>query len=888
MALSPVDFAAYSRATGAPYPESPEDKARMVPEVRAFRAGQLQQGESGGENNLLTGIGIGLGLLGAAGTGLALRGRRIPKMDPSGKGGIKVQTNPSADKVLDLERAATQPLNTKKVAPSNVVTEEQVVTEVPVRRSDSPGTATKDSGFREFSQRADDITGRDEVLNLIADEQEQAMRTRMEPPDANDFLSDRVDQLISEVKVGPAGEMLAGPEVAAEARQMMGTESSRQSAAVNRAEREEASEILAQLKAQNETNKPKIKEVKITTQEASPAPDTLTDTYETFGEPAAQAQNIDAIQSASDQLDSRVEAAIQRDTDSVRTGKQQRLFRDFPVNTSNDLEVVGQQLQTERYSDKLFTSEDLMRTNERGQVITSGLDPEEAIDRINAAASQARGSEAEQLLLNPNVSTKQVKQLGLLGTTPKFDPGTGYVETNPTFEIKTGAAASMGDRSGKIKTDTGFETNLGTEGSAYLKETKANKERTNKASTLLAGVVEELQGGMPQSQRQERVKDEFTPIRTVGGEETAGVFIDDDQRLRLVGEGERRFGKIQSEDMNTQGTRQPGGFEQAATSEISTLITDAPAERRATNQERLVTDQFGRQFVIDSKSVVEGRQPLMGITGTIKQQRIAGKPGTGLMTFSADAKSGPLSVNRQLAEGLAQSAADTYRNNPSAKKAYLQANNPGALQNSQLLSDAGNALDYKDFVIQSVDTGLKREGIKLDILQPIQTKRGKYYSASTHAFVDDLLKTSKDPEVYGRPLKVGSTGAPVLDYEGRYQGDEKYQSQPLPGKYKETRGTGGVDPMQISDDYEGNIAYNAPRIETGQSKTPLQARPSLAPATATGSALTGLRGQMANVQPPKPEQFQPKPRPDSIEDITGQAMTQLLAQANRRRGARRS
>ena len=94
--------------------------------------------------------------------------------------------------------------------------------------------------------------------------------------------------------------------------------------------------------------------------------------------------------------------------------------------------------------------------------------------------------------------------------------------------------------------------------------------------------------------------------------------------------------------------------------------------------------------------------------------------------------------------------------------------------------------------------------------------------------------------------------------------------------------------MQVSDDYEGNIAYNAPRVEVGQSKTPLQARPSLAPATATGSALAGLRGQMANVQPPKPEQFQPKPRPDSIEDITGQAMTQLLAQANRRRGARRS
>ena len=101
MSLSPADFAAYSRATGTPYPESPQERAQMVPEVRAFRAGQIQQGESGGENNLLAGIGIGLGLLGAAGTGLALRGRRIPKMDPSGKGGIKVQANPSADKILN-------------------------------------------------------------------------------------------------------------------------------------------------------------------------------------------------------------------------------------------------------------------------------------------------------------------------------------------------------------------------------------------------------------------------------------------------------------------------------------------------------------------------------------------------------------------------------------------------------------------------------------------------------------------------------------------------------------------------------------------------------------------------------------------------------------------
>ena len=36
--LNPTDYAAYSRATGRPYPESPEERAQMAPEVRAFSA----------------------------------------------------------------------------------------------------------------------------------------------------------------------------------------------------------------------------------------------------------------------------------------------------------------------------------------------------------------------------------------------------------------------------------------------------------------------------------------------------------------------------------------------------------------------------------------------------------------------------------------------------------------------------------------------------------------------------------------------------------------------------------------------------------------------------------------------------------------------------------
>jgi hypothetical protein len=66
MALSPADYAAYSRATGTPYPEDPEERAQIAPDVLEFRRNQLRAPQE--ESNLL-------GILGAAALGLgALRG----------------------------------------------------------------------------------------------------------------------------------------------------------------------------------------------------------------------------------------------------------------------------------------------------------------------------------------------------------------------------------------------------------------------------------------------------------------------------------------------------------------------------------------------------------------------------------------------------------------------------------------------------------------------------------------------------------------------------------------------------------------------------------------------------------------------------------------------
>lgn len=78
MALSPADFAAYSRATGTPYPEDPEERAALAPEVIQFRQNQLRAPQQ--ESNPLAALGaaaLGIGAL-AGGAALSRRLGRVP------------------------------------------------------------------------------------------------------------------------------------------------------------------------------------------------------------------------------------------------------------------------------------------------------------------------------------------------------------------------------------------------------------------------------------------------------------------------------------------------------------------------------------------------------------------------------------------------------------------------------------------------------------------------------------------------------------------------------------------------------------------------------------------------------------------------------------------
>lgn len=96
MALSPADFAAYSRATGTPYPEDPEERAQMVPEVLEFRRNQLRsQQEESNLPGILGAVAAGLGVLGAG----ALGARRLARQP-------KAQTKLGVN-VADLSQVST-------------------------------------------------------------------------------------------------------------------------------------------------------------------------------------------------------------------------------------------------------------------------------------------------------------------------------------------------------------------------------------------------------------------------------------------------------------------------------------------------------------------------------------------------------------------------------------------------------------------------------------------------------------------------------------------------------------------------------------------------------------------------------------------------------------
>jgi hypothetical protein len=235
----------------------------------------------------------------------------------------------------------------------------------------------------------------------------------------------------------------------------------RQARAVQQVEAQEkaqAKNILAEMRREEEAKKFTPRSYIEDTGAVAPAEDLTSKQQQEL--PEVIDQKINAVESGEDQATGRVLRRAQIDTDFVKFSQQATDISNrwnhlrniaYQVNQFDEqLENLG--LQNKQYQGSVnqprkYTAEDLtgMFRSPSGREIMVhqggrriGMTNAEIRDRVIAAASAT--PDQEQLLLNPDIPTTQVRHL--LGTTGRSSEALEEAFTNPTFEVRGSAATS--------------------------------------------------------------------------------------------------------------------------------------------------------------------------------------------------------------------------------------------------------------------------------------------------------------------------------------------------------------------------------------------------------------------------------------------------------------
>jgi hypothetical protein len=282
MALSPADYAAYSRATGTPYPEDPEEKAQVAPEVLEFRRNQLRAPQE--ESNLpgiLGAAALGLGAL-AGGMRLAgSLGRKRTQVAPSTpppvtpKGAQSVQNIKETDRVRTAENFARQ---ARAERPTGVVQTDlnQRNLEDFIRSSPAFGRVPT----REPRESA--APGIVRSLPAAAERPDLLAGLTADPGYAQEFVASRVAEQM-------AGDLI--DEVNAFSNPAARSELARQQASVQGQKRKDLWDLVGQIR----------NESLVTTQEAI--------------RPVVSNQALSALESGEDQMTGRMKAQLSRNED---------------------------------------------------------------------------------------------------------------------------------------------------------------------------------------------------------------------------------------------------------------------------------------------------------------------------------------------------------------------------------------------------------------------------------------------------------------------------------------------------------------------------------------------------------------------------------------------
>jgi hypothetical protein len=820
MALSPTDFYAYSRATGIPFPEDPEERVQMAPEVLEFRRNQLKSKDEDFNVTNALGTVAALAGIGAGGFGLTrILGRKTP---------IKKTYTSSP---VDVTRIVNEPV----VTPSKVVNQ-PVASQI----NDPSGTSTlvkKDSFTpRSYIERAGsvapDLTSLQDQLDPLITKQS------VEASDPG------LDQVVNRGVVIPAQREVTGF-----------TAFSRKADRIERVSNEiqDFSQELSKINAVNENVIKKSNPFGMTEED-----------FEILGERGAQ--ELERVYQRGGRSVSDLTGEIKV---APKIGRQLRKegnvllpggvlpvsqFSDTPARESigrnrfTPNEILERTMAAASYPREI--RDQILNPNVsresireflgstpkiRGGAVSINPTLETAggarasmgdgsIDMINERAQERRGELLSQSkyrydpLTNeyfvnnevmlakgrqftPNELLSRNRNLGqydeLIDTTNLpglgqkekleqagfvFDPNTGnYTQTIDDIEFEPDFES--GGFFDEFATDYGDTEGVGN----LLIPTETFRERTNKSTTLIPGAIENVRGtvGKTGTERQERSIDAVLPFRrTEEGEQTTGLRIQTDpessfeRQLRLRDVGYKSGGLITSEDTLAQGTKLTGGFEPAVEN-ISKFITTQP-QSDWTNQVKspyissqtgLIRGDDGNYYVPTTKRLLLDEEvPLKGRRRIILNQTDP-TTGTTKKTWGdyPGAKLEQLTLDRAELEEVAEAAKNAYFNNPIQKATYLAKRNPEVLAEGRAkglsLSEIGEPYDYQGFVIDTVDDYLmNRKGIDLPILkeQKSSTTGSTYLPTEAYGFITNLLNTERNTAIYGVPVKTNERGNPLI------------------------------------------------------------------------------------------------------------------------------
>ena len=829
MALAPADFYAYSRATGQPYPESPEERAQQAPAVLEFRRNQLKSQESNNSNPLALGLGIGLGLAGLTGAGLAAR-RMLQSGKATGQSGVSQVDLSKYDTPQIREAGRSRPTS---VAPSKVVMDAPVA---PIQRTVDISAAVDDA--------VADVLSKVNIANTLVDQQQTTGGFNIKQAIAalesgEDQETGRVKNQLQRNEDLDLGQV----EVLEDIAKLDDTgfvKFSRQAENIS-------AEASAQRNLMMEKDEP-INRVASQLPDGAPVDQTERNSSVITGNPWETEELLEEMGNANRRYQENIyekggrTAADLTGTLPLRSAEDARKLRALGVN------VRGNQVRLAEFSDSAG----------REGIGINRLSPQEILDRTMASVSYPR--EMRDLFLNPNIKTEDLRKY--LGEDPQ--ERAGRVSANPTFEIAGGAAASMPGSPTYSKQTRGAggegltnlvdttdwqqlrqieqlneenlvrdpntgnfvqmvdDTNIDptevmtggkyggaeygdTEGVGNLLiETEAFKEKTNQGTTMIPGATQTMRGAASGSEREERFQDVVLPLRRdAENRQTKGIVatpsyeeeikninaslnagnISLEEANSLKGKlnadanlssylkslevGNRQNKRIVSADINTQGSKLVGGS-QSDQANVSQFVTTQPVSEWRKNSGVIKGDD-GLLYSAPGKELLDEEEPLVGY----RRSRIPGVKPDAVGSPFVDVPNAPLTkltLSRSELQDVAEAAKDSYFSNPKEKAAYLQRVDPEllntGLKQGLTLADIGEPYHYQNFITEKVDNYLmNKKGINLPIL-----KEGDYgIDKAGTTFAMNLLKTEKNTPVYGKKFKVDSAGrlVPLRDEKGK-------------------------------------------------------------------------------------------------------------------------